>query len=73
MRQPRIAMLADRLTALLPNDGLTLSRQDAKARLIDYDSTITDIEFEGAVELGTARGQITRAFGGAAIARPRRL
>jgi hypothetical protein len=71
MAPPRIAMLADRLTALLPEDGLTLSWQDAKARLRDRDTTITEIEFEGAVALGSARGQITRAFGGAAIGRLR--
>ena len=62
MRQPRIAMLADRLTALLPEDGLTVSR--AKARLIYDDWTITEREFEGAVALAAARRQITRAFGG---------
>ena len=67
MRQPRIAMLADRLTALLPEDGLTVSR--AKARLIYDDWTITEREFEGAVALAAARRQITRAFGGAVIAR----
>ena len=55
-------MLADRLTALLPEDGLTVSR--AKARLIS-DWTITEREFEGAVALAAARRQITRAFGGA--------
>ena len=69
MRQPRIAMLADRLTALLPEDGLTVSRHDAKARLMYDDWTITEREFEGAVALAAARRQITRAFGGAVIAR----
>jgi len=69
MRQPRIAMVADRLTALLPEDGLTICRHDAKARLIYDDWTITEREFEGAVALAAARRQITSAFGGAVIAR----
>ena len=62
-------MLADRLTALLPKDRLTVSRHDAKARLMYDDRTITEREFEGAVALAAARRQITRAFGGAVIAR----
>jgi hypothetical protein len=69
MRQPRIAMIADRLIALLPEDGLTISHHDAKARLMYDDWTITDREFEGAVALAAARRQITRTFGGAIIAR----
>jgi hypothetical protein len=69
MRQPRLAMLADRLTALLPEDGLTVPHHDAKARLIYDDCTITEREFEGAVALAAARRQITRAFGVAVIAR----
>ena len=58
-------MLADRLIALLPKDGLTVSRHDAKARLMYADWTITERGFEGAVALAAARRQITRAFGGA--------
>ena len=69
MRKPRIAMLADRLTALLPENGLSVSRRDAKARLQYDDSTITERDFDGAVALAAARWQITRTFGGAAIAR----
>lgn len=69
VRQPRIAMLADRLTALLPEDGLTVPRHDAQARLMYDDWTITEREFEGAVALAAARRQITSAFGGAVIAR----
>ena len=69
MRQPRIAMIADRLTALLPEDGLTVSRHDVKARLMYDDWTITEREFEGAVALAAVRRQITSAFGGAVIAR----
>jgi len=69
MRQPRIAVLADRLNALLPEPGLTVSRHDAKVRLMDEDSTITEREFEGAVALAAARRQITRKFGGEVIAR----
>ena len=73
MRQPRIAILADRLTALLPEEGLTVSRHDAKARLIYDDWTITEPEFEAAVALAAARRQVTRTFGSAAIARLREL
>ena len=62
-------MLADRLTALLPEDGLTVFRHDAQARLMYEDGTITEREFEGAIALAAARRQITRAFGGAVIAR----
>ena len=62
MRQPRIAMLADRLTALLPEDGLTVSRHDAKARLMYDNRTIREREFEAAVALAAARRQITSAF-----------
>ena len=69
VRRPRIAIVADRLTALLPEDGLTVSRHDAKARLMYDDWTITEREFEGAVALAAARGQITSAFGGVVIAR----
>ena len=68
MRQPRIAMIADRLTALLPEDGLTVPPHDVKAHLMYEDCTITEREFEGAVALAAARRQITRAFGGAVIA-----
>ena len=71
MRKPRIAMLADRLAALLPENGLTVSRHDAKVRLQYDDSTMTEREFDGAVALATAGRQITPAFGGAAIARSR--
>ena len=73
MRKPRIVMLADRLTALLPENGLTVSRHDAKVRLQYIDSTITEREFDGAVALAAARRQVTRTFGGAAIARLREL
>ena len=69
MRQPRLAMLADRLTALLPKNGLSVSRDDAKVDLQCLDSTITEHDFEGAVALAAARRQITRTFGGAAISR----
>lgn len=69
MRQLRIAMLADRLTALLPKNGLSVSGHDAKTRLQYHDPTITEHDFEGAVALAAARGQITRTFGGAGIAR----
>jgi hypothetical protein len=62
-------MLADRLTAVLPEDGLTVSRHDAKARLMYDNRTITEREFEAAVALAAARRQITSAFGGAVIAR----
>ena len=67
MRQPRIASIADRLTALLPEDGLKVSRHDAKARLRYNNSTITEHEFEGAVALAAARRQITSAFGGVVL------
>ena len=73
MRQPRLAMLADRLTALLPENGLSVSRHDAKAGLQYLDSTITEYDFDGAVALAAARCKIIRTFGGAAIARWREL
>ena len=66
-------MLADRLAALCPEDGLTISRHNAKERLMYDDCTITEREFEGAVALAAARRQITRAFEGAVIARLREL
>lgn len=73
MRQLRIAMLADRLTALLPKNGLSVPGRDAKARLQYLDSTIADHDFEGAVALAAARRQITRTFGRTGIARWREL
>lgn len=69
MRQPRLAMLADRLTALLPKNGSSVSRDDAKVGLQCLDSAITEHDFEGAVALAAARCQISRTFGGAAISR----
>jgi len=69
MLKPRIAMLADRLTALLPENGLTVSRHDAKVRLQYDDSTITEREFDGAIALVAVREQITSTFGGAIISR----
>lgn len=59
MRQHRIALLADRLTALLPKNGLSVSGHDAKVRLQYHDSTITEHDFEGAVALAAARCQET--------------
>ena len=69
MKQPRLAMLADRLTVLLPENGLSVSRHDAKAALQYLDSTITEHDFDGAIALAAVRQQITSTFGGAIISR----
>lgn len=65
---PRLRILADHLTRELRNKGGPISRSDAEAAVRKIvKGSFSKAQFEGAVALAAARGEIMREFGGTVL------
>lgn len=65
---PRLRILADHLTRELRNKGGPISRSDAEAAVRKIvKGSFSKAQFEGAVALAAARGDINRQCGGTVL------